>query len=326
MSRLVLTPVLAQSAIYQQTLRDEITIGESASIADLKTRRIEHPAVLAYKSSAATGVVTPNYESWLDPLLDRIGPRHHALSLGSGRGRVERHWVETGRVTRFDSLDVYTHEGSSVQDLNFAQLPKNRYDLILCHGVLHHLINLEAIIEQISDALTPDGVFLVYEFVGARQWQFDPGVLDAIRRRYEIPVKAIPRWKVGGFESVRSNELLPLIRSVFGGTAQHEVSYGGVLMPFLQTCGTPDDLRRFLDDAIQWDATVTREGSLPPCYHVGVYGKSAARAPETRPWTLEELHERLDRRMPLVHAWADRVKRSTLGPHLRNMWRVSFGR
>jgi len=54
-------------------------------------------------------------------------------------------------------------------DLNFAELQPDSFDFILCHGILHHLINLEFILAQINRALTRDGIVLIYELRGRRQ-------------------------------------------------------------------------------------------------------------------------------------------------------------
>jgi len=68
-------------------------------------------------------------------------------------------------------------------DLNFIKLPENEYDIVYCHGVLHHIINLEYLLEQLYKTLKPHGVLVVYEFVGESKWQWSEKRLQVIRKK-----------------------------------------------------------------------------------------------------------------------------------------------
>ena len=66
--------------------------------------------------------------------------------------------ADVNEMNRLKDDKINTIQG----DLNFVELPTNTYDFILCHGILHHLINLEHILYQINKSLKPNGLFLVY--------------------------------------------------------------------------------------------------------------------------------------------------------------------
>lgn len=51
-------------------------------------------------------------------------------------------------------------------DLNVMELPVSTYDSITAWGSLHHILRLDFALDQIRKALKPDGVFLVYDYIG----------------------------------------------------------------------------------------------------------------------------------------------------------------
>jgi SAM-dependent methyltransferase len=116
--------------------------------------------------------------------------------------------------------------GADVQ----AALPDPPYDLIVVMSVLHHCPDPAAAARVLHGSLVPDGVLLVAEYVG------DPGLSpsdqryrvadflwqalpkDYKRRRdgsiQEHPHRPSPE-KTRGFESIASDRLLPVMRSMF---------------------------------------------------------------------------------------------------------------
>lgn len=68
-----------------------------------------------------------------------------------------------------------------VADLNFVEFQPDQFDLIASSSTIHHVTNLEFLAYQINRGLTPDGVFLLEDYVGERRFQFD----DEKKRIYE---------------------------------------------------------------------------------------------------------------------------------------------
>ena len=133
-------------------------------------------------------------------------------------------------------------------DLNFIKLPENEYDIVYCHGVLHHIINLEYLLEQLYKTLKPHGVLVVYEFVGESKWQWSEKRLQVIRKdiinrldnKYKgisLNVKSIPMMNRRPLESIRAAEIYSLIHNYF--IPKYESYWNLLLYPFLNSRNIP---------------------------------------------------------------------------------------
>ena len=144
-----------------------------------------------------------------------------------------------------------------VADVNTAILPANNYDLIFSSHSLHHFLSLEHVMSQVHDALTPEGLFILEEFVGPTQFQWTDQQIDVVRTLMALlpedlrmlrwgavkPYEGRPEVKdvvaASPFESIRSAEIVPLFRRYFdvveirplGGTLQH-LLYNGIVHNF----------------------------------------------------------------------------------------------
>ena len=111
------------------------------------------------------------------------------LSLGTGPGggeiRIAQRIVGNYEI---DCLDVNEdslkmgqkkagelglHLNFKQVDINQLELPKEHYDVIYAHAVLHHIINLEHISKQVKKSMKFDSKFIVYDGIarnGLRLW------------------------------------------------------------------------------------------------------------------------------------------------------------
>lgn len=329
----VITPEQSRLPCYRRAIKQECM--HAASVEMLAYYPLSHPEIAAYKAALLDRKIDgTHYAGWADFLLEQYGPREKCLSLGSGSGRVEMHLVEIGFARRFESIDL-SHDHSAVAqntealgdaiqgDLNFCRFPKQEYDFILCHGILHHLINLEHALGQINDALKPDGILLIHEYVGENRCQFTEHRMKLLAEMFpSIKLRNPPIWAVDGFEAVRSAELLDLIKRQFGSTCQKSVNYGGVLFPLI-LCNWPE-ARKQLGRIIEADKRVSKERTLEVCDHIGVYRKNDAPAPRAVPWTDGELMTLLDPRVPLTQWPAQWWKRLRLRIRLRSRLRLYY--
>lgn len=137
-------------------------------------------------------LVTGNPEaSWLDLAADHFraaGARPGvALSLGCGRGWLERELISRGLCLRAEGCDVsealleearLVAEASGLPiryywaDLNAPVFPETAYNLIAAAGVLHHVERLETLCENLRRALRPGGWLLVYDYTGPSRFQW----------------------------------------------------------------------------------------------------------------------------------------------------------
>ena len=265
---------------------------------------LSHPKIDRYKARLlGWRTDSDEFGAWTGFLLDKYGPQRTCLSLGSGTGRVEQYLLKTGFASQFDAIEISDSLNAAVErtesnidvrqgDLNFSALPANTYDFILCHQILHHLINIEHILDQINNALTPSGLLLVYEYIGENRWQFSEDRLSYLRSAFpDIPLERIPAWRVDGFESIRSADLRRLIKAQFGNSCEHSVDFGGAYFPYAVSSWS--QAMPFIDQILEQDEIVSKQNMLAPCYHIGLYRKSDAPPVEAIPWTADDLRRRL---------------------------------
>lgn len=157
---------------------------------------------LITKEAEFWGTITsprPNTpQIWDDPILDEIffGAEKKAikkivletggrtLDLGCGLGTLSLYFASQG--LQVEGIDVSAERigiakkrakeffGSPYQgnplyrcaDLNTIELRSQSLDSIFAYGSLHHILQLDYLLEQVSKALKPSGVFVVYDYIG----------------------------------------------------------------------------------------------------------------------------------------------------------------
>ena len=107
------------------------------------------------------------------------GPR--VLELGCGEGSLAVTIAQRGlSVTALDLSEpriararqkaeiagVADQIQFRVADLNRVELPHNTYSCVVAHDSLHHILSLDHLLGQVSNALTPDGALVVMDYVG----------------------------------------------------------------------------------------------------------------------------------------------------------------
>ncbi len=132
----------------------------------------------------------------VDAVLEGIRPGTRALELGCGSGWLTLAMARRGAdvqgldiadealaVGRARYVEVAREVAGRVTyehaDLNRLQLPPDRYDLVVAHGVLHHLIAIAPLIDQVHRTLVPGGLFFIKDSNGTerRRTAFAAGLL-----------------------------------------------------------------------------------------------------------------------------------------------------
>jgi SAM-dependent methyltransferase len=227
------------------------------------TQWLQIPGASENMNRRATGDPEMDWITHSAALLAKFTKPIKALSLGCGFGVIERvlrrsdycqfiHGVDVAegaiegarKAARDAGLDGLTYE---VADLNTATLPKETYDVVYVHAALHHVFQLEHLLDQIKQTLKPGGLFFVYEYIGPSQMQFPrrdlelaDAFLNAIPERYRgmrrlkgIKKEAL-RLSLDSMnssdpsESIRASEIVPLTASRFD--VKHFRYVGGTLL------------------------------------------------------------------------------------------------
>jgi SAM-dependent methyltransferase len=187
------------------------------------------------------------------------------LDLGCGTGTLERRAFELGVpfgcVIGFDmsataiaeaNRDAQTRGyASNVEfrcaDFTIAEFPDRHFDVITINMALHHVLELEQLIEKLSRWLAPNGLLLVNEYVGPNRFQWKR---KAIELGNTILARIPERLRVHGVtgdvvtemwrpslrgmiegdpsEAIRSADIVPLLTTYFEVVERRD--YGGTLL------------------------------------------------------------------------------------------------
>ncbi len=230
---------------------------------------LDHPSIRAHYQER-NGVEGLGWHRWLTNYFH--GPAHRSMELGCGSGTLNNDLFRIGAVLEVEGVDASPDRireaearraregapgGFRVEDANRLTLEPGRYDLICSSHSFHHFVELEHVMAQVVDALTPRGLFILEEFVGPTQFQWSDAQIEKTKELTEsIPERyrrhrwgAIKRYEgrptvaevvaSSPFESIRSAEIVPLFERYFeilhrndlGGTIQH-LLYNGIVHNF----------------------------------------------------------------------------------------------
>jgi SAM-dependent methyltransferase len=213
-----------------------------------------HTSVLMYLNERATGDPA---RDWLSSWAHRYfaGDDLRVLVLGCGEGWLERAVAAWPFVARIDAVDfaadavARARESAQglakieygVVDLNRDELPRDAYDVVVAHSVLHHVENLEHAYTQIERTMRPNATLVVNEYVGPNRFQYSDDVLLIINallqciRPGEVRTRPTEEEMIANdpTEAVRSDELLAftschfevLERKKLGGTVLQHLLY-----------------------------------------------------------------------------------------------------
>jgi SAM-dependent methyltransferase len=222
-----------------------------------------HPRVRHYINSSVSG--SPHewpldwFASWLQGRTFRRG-----LSIGCGSGALERDVLQRGLVQEIDAFDgsaesirIAREEAEkagygqrihySVANFNEPRLPRRTYDVVFAHQSLHHVAKLEKLFRAVLNAMTPDGLFYLDEYVGpSRQcWSAESfaahrALFNVIPERHRlVSVLPLPIEVDDPSEAIRSDEILRELRVGFDVVERRD--YGGnLLSPIFQYLDTTD--------------------------------------------------------------------------------------
>ena len=168
-------------------------------------------------------------------------------------------------------------------DLNFIEIPTGSFDVIFAHAAIHHVINLEHLMEQIAGGLTDRGIFHLVEVTGKnRKLIWDENERFANRLLEVLPESISEGYRLNvplqtdGMEGIRQEDILPLIYGLFEPV--YECHHGAFMRfictnPYLGKRLDPNDptAKRCLDFLIDADESAVRNSILRPLEVWGVY-------------------------------------------------------
>lgn len=147
------------------------------------------PAIDAHINRKITG--DPD-EGWINYTLrthfrQRL-PVGECLILGCGNGHLERKLAALGAFDHCDAYDIsshsvalasarsrqagFSHIDYHVADVNELEIQAGKYDAVWMSAAMHHFSALEFIYHQLQQGLKPDGLLVMFEYVGPNRFQF----------------------------------------------------------------------------------------------------------------------------------------------------------
>ena len=222
---------------YLSRLRAEQEFWDTTPIHIVDSNKPPPALVRRYSNARLTGDAKTE---WFET-IPRYGSFTRGLMLGTGNLQEEAAILRSNPSLQLTFLDIsgkalarrerelsakFPGRVATQQlDLNFTELPKDAYDVVISDSTMHHLLNLEHIASQINESLTANGLFFYHDYVGEARLQFaeekkrlfeavfrDAQSRHAFLRRFQ-PVWSDPTdWKHSPFEAIRSDETL----DVFG--------------------------------------------------------------------------------------------------------------
>ena len=225
--------------------------------------------------------------NWLDAIAAQHFPRPvpRAVSLGCGDGGLERQAAELGVADKLLGLDLSPDAVAVAQqhaadaglgqriayavcDLDRLTLQPGSCDAVLAAMSLHHVRELERVLDQVRAALRPGGLLVLNEYVGPSRLQWTLRQLALANLLLAImPLRLRRGIETSGFkwavwrpplrtlrrddpsEAVRAAEIPALVAQRF--EVVQRIDYGGaVFLPLLQGIAGNLDQSRELDQRI----------------------------------------------------------------------------
>jgi SAM-dependent methyltransferase len=247
------------------------------------------PGVLAYMCRRSTG---DPHLWWMDYVKTRYAttPRRRALVIGCGNGWVERDLYDRGVALEFDAFDAsaaYLEQAEAQRGdrpifyrrADFATFVAERqYDLVVNVAALHHARFLYRHLAAVRRAMTSDGVFVNWDYVGPSRNQYPRSqvalmntVNERLPERFRTPHPlAFPLHAIlptDPTEAVHSAEILGAVSIHFDFAERHDIG-GGIAYQVLWNNinefrkGDPE-ATQVLRDLLALDEACTDSGEVP---------------------------------------------------------------
>jgi len=172
--------------------------------------------------------------------------------------------------------------------------PREAYDAVIANQALHHVLNLEGLLDAIRSSLVPQGLLVVSDMIGRnghRRWPealpFVEAFWDELPNHYRYNNQldraetVYPDWdcSLEGFEGIRAQDILPLLLRNFG--FEFFFAFSNITDPFIDRGFGPnfDPARAwdrdFIDRVHACDDREIRAGRVKPTHMLAVLTSAA---------------------------------------------------
>jgi 2-polyprenyl-3-methyl-5-hydroxy-6-metoxy-1,4-benzoquinol methylase len=209
---------------------------------------------------------------WLSLELARRGAHVVALDISPTNLALGRYMAETNArnspylYKNFVGVPYDPSLFGSIEyrfaDLNNTKLPKGEFDAVVVWDSLHHIANLEGLLEEVRGALKPDGSFVGIDHAVAtiETWAYNDGTMSQIEALNRWVGEHDPKWLYAQVDAIGKQADLGVLA----------VDYDSAPVPgwepFLQTlCAEMLDIVRASGER----ATAAEQAQAKPEAHAG---------------------------------------------------------
>lgn len=273
----------------------------------------------------------PSREDWF---CDRYlkGRRNlRALGIGAGRCETELRILSKSDIVQYDLFDVapdaldagremaskmglLDRTNFRCENIHDVKLAANSYNVITFIASLHHIDELEGMLQRCEGALSPGGVLWAAEYIGPNYFAYPEEHTRLARSFWRAIAPSLKKTSISELqfptvaeviaadptESARSEDIPRVIARVFQ-TAEFIPTYG--TFAFILFWGLNHDAlyeteegKAFVETVMELDTALIDSGSLPH-----YFGYFIARKPDTRLNRIGKEIERLRRRVKGSH-------------------------
>jgi 2-polyprenyl-3-methyl-5-hydroxy-6-metoxy-1,4-benzoquinol methylase len=293
-----------------------------------ETYWLANPSIARRFNSNAVG--GREYESWVNfcvqHFLGNRLPVERVLTIGCGDGVLDRHLASINTAKLIEGIDIAPNRIEIAKQMAAQQgmqevikytlcnaettdFPSAPYDAIFFNSALHHMSELESLLQRCANSIKRRGYLFVNEYIGPNRFAFserEKQVMQAafqlIPEKYRISHADHDRGKVRSHlafpdpvevsnvdpsEAIRSEEIVSILEQYFdiiefniaGGTLQQYL-LSGIAGNFQES--DPDSLQ-VLELIFQIEETLVASGDIAPHFALivakpkGLIGKLKAR-------------------------------------------------
>lgn len=299
---------------YKRALKREIGIWKRSTPGNLLEEKITD---IDFNFEEKNYHLTKN-KDWIN-FVKKFGPFNKAIVLGGGNTDLEEYLTKNNIVKEIENLDIIVNtennnKTNTFNDLNFVELPSGEYDLIIAKSILHHIINLEHLLLQVNNALTKNGLFVVFEYIGENKQQWERHKIKIINDYLDIS-DIIPNYSFKKsnhnyyndwpFESIRSQDIPELLTKVF--VKELEIKWGALRWPIIYHIGSVENIKLKGKEKTEIESRASivenkfqGDGSLKQSNLFGIYKKTNQNVSSpVEPWAKDKIKHELRLKGPL---------------------------
>jgi len=260
----------------------------------------DHPTILKHLNQTVFGSPDVDFIRYFGNYHPEFSGKS-VLSLCCGDGGFEKLLLQNQVFKHITGLDIsesrvaaaQTNRGQFTEqldfivgDVNLADFGYQSYDVVFAKAALHHVENLEGLMQSIIRCLRPGGLLVSIDFFGPSRFQWTNNQLEAANwflkerippalrtRRNGMIYEVANRHTVAEMiamdpsEAVRSGELDGVLHQYFdlkvdlalGGTLLNLIFYGDVINNF---DAENAEHNRLIEEAFQYERALINTGEL----------------------------------------------------------------